>query len=76
MRNWEGIQLNTAATDPGSVLVVNPSFYVTGEMKRRSGLVNFTNQSGVALTNFQNPFTGYFAVFATSTGTVEAVSAP
>ena len=76
MRDWEAIQLNTAATDPGAVLVVNPSFYVRGELRRRPGMVGFTNQSGIALANFQNPMTGEFAIFATATGTVEAVATP
>jgi hypothetical protein len=76
MREWTGIQLDTGATDRGAVMVANANFQVGGELRRRAGMVGFTNQSGIAITNFTNQFTGDFAVFATSTGTVEAVAAP
>jgi len=76
MREWTGIQLNTASTDPGCVFAVNHSYFTEGEVARRPGMVAFTTQSGIALANFQNPMTGQFVVFATSTGTVESVAAP
>lgn len=76
MREWSGIQLDTATTDPGTVFAVNQSYYVTGELRRRPGMVGFTNVTGIAIANFQNPMTGKFAIFATSTGTVEAVATP
>jgi len=76
MRNWSGIQLDTAATDPGTVFAVNVNYFVTGEVRRRLGMVGFTPVSGIAISSFQNPMTGQFAIFATSTGTVEAVAAP
>ena len=76
MRDWTGIQLDTAATDPGAVFATNPSFFTKGELARRHGMVAFTAQSGTALANFQNQMTGQFVVFATNTGTVEAVAAP
>jgi hypothetical protein len=76
MRDWTGIQLDTEATASGAVMVINAKFQIDGELRRRDGMVGFTNQSGIAITNFTNPFTGDFAIFATSTGTVEAVAAP
>lgn len=76
MRDWTGIQLDTAATDPGCVYAMNASYFLKGEIQRRPGMVQFTTQSGIALANFQNPMTNQFVVFATSTGTVEAVAAP
>jgi hypothetical protein len=76
MREWDGIRMDTGATDEGAILVVNPSYFTTGELKRRMGMVGYTNQSGVAVTNFQNPMTGYFSVFATSGGSLISVAAP
>lgn len=76
MREWSGIQLDTAVTDPGTVFAVNQSYYLTGELQRRNGMVNFAAMSGIAIANFQNPFTGQFAIFATAAGTVEAIATP
>lgn len=77
MRKWQGIRRDTDSTlEDGALYLVNPSLYTEGEMKRRDGMRAFTAQSGVAITNFWTPLSGFRAIFATSTGTVVSLAAP
>lgn len=76
MKQWEGIRSDTEATGNGCSTVVNASFIITGELSRRYGMVNALSKTGTAITQFHNPLVGYFAILATSTGTVEAEATP
>lgn len=76
MRTWEGVRSDTADTANGALLAINPTFYLEGEMRRRAGMAGFTNASGTSMSDYYSGMTGRWAIFVTTTGTVEAVAAP
>lgn len=76
MRKWQGIRRDTDSTlDDGPLLLINTSLYTDGEMMRRPGMSAFAMQSGVAITNFWTPLSGFRAIYATSAGTVISLAA-
>lgn len=76
MKTWDGIRRDSDATGDGAWFALNPGMSIEGELGRRGGLVAFTAQSGTAFTNFWSSTQGYYAVFATSTGSVVSVATP
>lgn len=52
----------------------NVRFSLEGEVQRRVGLAKSSATSGTSVTNYWHPTAGFYVIFATSTGTLEAVS--
>jgi hypothetical protein len=75
MRDWKGIQRDTAFTDDSPHFVQNARYWVDGELQRRSGLEAYTAQSGIALTNFRTPVGDYFVIFQDALGNLVSVAA-
>ena len=71
---WRGIERDSAITGAGAYLSVGCDMMVEGELRRRVGMATGVTQSGTAMIGVWNPYTGRFAVFATSTGTVVSVA--
>ena len=75
MKDWDGIRRDLASVGPGIEYAQNVRFWIEGELQRRHGLTKFSAQSGTNIISYRNNLTGYWAVFRTSTGTIEAVAA-
>lgn len=77
MREWTGIRRDTDATlEDGAMLLIGASLYTTGELKRRDGMLAYTNQSGVVMNNFWSQPSGFQSIFVTSAGAVISLAAP
>ena len=77
MRQWTGIRRDTDATlEDGALLLIGASLYTTGELKRRDGMLAYTQQSGVVMNNFWSQPSGFQSIFVTSAGAVVSVAAP
>jgi hypothetical protein len=77
MRDWTGIRRDTDATlEDGALLLIGASLYTTGELKRRDGMIAYTQQSGVVMGNFWSMPSGFQSLFVTSTGDLVTVAAP
>lgn len=81
MRDWPGVRSDLSATvsdiadaSMGCEMAVNVSYYMDGQITRRAGLELAVQQSGINMIHYRNALTGQFVVFATSTGTLVAVS--
>lgn len=75
LRQWEGVRRDGTAIGGGAHYAQNVRYWLDGELQRRHGLTKFTAQGGIVLTHFRTALTGHWAVFRTSTGTIEAVAA-
>ena len=75
MKQWDGISSDTSSIGDGCEYAANVSFYLDGEITRRYGMSAFAAQSGTSMIAFNNVMTGRFMLFATDTGTVEAIQA-
>jgi predicted outer membrane repeat protein len=69
---WEGITRDKSYDSGGAIYAQNSRFYLEGECQRRRGLTLQVAQSGTVLQNYLHPQSGYWAIFTTSTGTIEA----
>ncbi len=77
MRKWDAIKREDAAdTLDGAHYVQNARYYLEGEIQRRRGLVKFAAvTSPRVMTNFWTPTAGFKALFFTSAGTIEGLTA-
>lgn len=69
---WQGITRDQSYDSGGAIYAQNTRFYLEGECQRRRGLVYQVTQSGTVSLNYLHPQSGYWAVFATASGTLEA----
>ncbi len=75
VKAWKGIQRDIEAVGDAAHYAQNARFYRDGELQRRRGLVKSVVQSGIAVAMFNHVSAGYFGVYQTSSGTIEAVAA-
>lgn len=69
---WQGIRRDLSATADGAYIVIGSDMRIEGELRRRAGMELAVVQSGVVLTSMWSTVSGRFAVFSTTTGTIEA----
>lgn len=74
MKQWPGMERNTADAGDGCLFVANAFYHKDGEIQRRHGLTLFTNQSGRTMRGFRAKTGEYFTVFCTDAGTVVSVA--
>lgn len=76
LREWQGIRRDTDdTTDDGAANIINPGFYIEGEIARRPGTTKFAAQSGTVMLNFYSVYSGYQVVFV-SGDSVISLAAP
>jgi hypothetical protein len=71
---WPGVRRDLEDTEGRTYFAQNVRYWTTGELQRRHGLTKFAAVSGVAVQRYFAPGTGFAAVFATSTGTIETIT--
>jgi len=72
---WHGYRDDVSEVGSDGLLVANGlSFRTHGQVTRRPGLGDRVAQSGVLVAEFQQPINGTFAVFFTSSGTLESIA--
>ncbi len=75
MRQWTGTRDDVTDIDGEGLAVANNiSLNTTGELRRRPGLSDRIAQSGILVAEFQQQGGASYAIFFTSTGTIESVA--
>lgn len=70
--HWQAITRDRSYDSAGAIYAQNTRFYLEGEAQRRRGLAYQVTQSGTVSLNYLHPQSGYWAIFATASGTIEA----
>lgn len=75
MRQWTGTRDDLTDIDSDGLSVANNvSLRIGGELRRRPGLAERIAQSGILVAEFQQQGGDSYAIFLTSTGTLESVA--
>jgi hypothetical protein len=75
VRDFAAIRLDQDYTVDAAVYSVNLDYTTDGETSRRDGMKLAQSQSGLSFASFNSVTAGPQVVFATSTGTLVALSA-
>ncbi len=74
MRQWQGMRADLSLiADEGLLTAQNVSYKVAGEVRRRSGLANRIDESGILVTEWSDPFGTPYLVYNSGAGTLRTV---